>query len=51
MVRFGQPAEFLHRIVSLQRIRALRDLGNAKKGDLGGFIEHEGNLSHEVIVG
>lgn len=28
------------------RIRALRDFGNVKKGDLGGFVEREGNLSH-----
>ncbi|WP_375674422.1 hypothetical protein [Bartonella sp. CL100XZDX] len=32
---------------TLHRIRALRDFGNVEKGDLGGFIEHEGNLSHE----
>lgn len=30
----------------LHRIRALRDFGDVKTGDLGGFIEHEGNLSH-----
>lgn len=29
----------------LHRIRALRDIGTAvKAGDLGGFVEHEGNL-------
>ncbi len=29
------------------RIRALRDFRNVKKGDLGGFIAKEDNLSHE----
>ena len=28
------------------RIRALRDFGEIKKGDLGGFIKKESNLSH-----
>lgn len=31
----------------LYRIKALRDFGNIKKEDLGGFIESESNLSHE----
>ena len=31
----------------LYRIRALRDFGDVKKGDLGGYIEKEENLSHE----
>lgn len=31
----------------LHRIRALKDFNNVKKGDLGGFIEKEENLSHE----
>lgn len=31
---------------TLYRIRALRDFGDVKKGDLGGFIERESNLSH-----
>ena len=32
----------------LYRIRALRDIGSeVKAGDLGGFVEHEGNLSFE----
>ena len=31
----------------LHRIRALRDFGNVKKGDIGGFVESESNLSHE----
>ncbi len=30
----------------LHRIRALRDFGDVKAGDLGGFIEKEENLSH-----
>jgi len=29
------------------RIRALRDFGNVKAGDLGGYIENEKNLSHD----
>ena len=32
---------------TLKRIRAIRDFGNVKKGDLGGYIEKEENLSHE----
>lgn len=31
---------------TLYRIEALRDFGDVKKGDLGGFIEKEENLSH-----
>ena len=30
----------------LHRINALRDFGNVKKGDIGGWIESEDNLSH-----
>lgn len=30
----------------LHRIRAVRDFGNVKKGQLGGWIEFESNLSH-----
>ena len=33
--------------VILHRIKALRDVGNVKAGDLGGWIEKEDNLSHE----
>ncbi|MDD9334284.1 MAG: hypothetical protein PV354_11755, partial [Bartonella sp.] len=33
--------------VTLYRIRALRDFGDVKAGDLGGFIEKEDNLSHD----
>lgn len=29
------------------RIRALRDFGDVRGGDLGGFVEEESNLSHE----
>lgn len=29
------------------RIRALRDFGDVKAGDLGGFVEEESNLSHD----
>ena len=32
---------------TVYRIRALKDFGNVKKGDLGGYIESEDNLSHE----
>lgn len=31
----------------LHRIKALRDFGNVKKGDLGGSIEEEYNLAHD----
>lgn len=33
--------------VTLKRIRTIIDFGNVKKGELGGFIEKEENLSHE----
>ena len=32
---------------TLYRIEALKDFGEIKKGDKGGFIESENNLSHE----
>lgn len=32
---------------TLYRIEALRDFGGVKKGDLGGWIQSEDNLSHE----
>lgn len=32
---------------TLFRIRALRDFGLVKKGDIGGYVESEFNLSHE----
>ena len=31
---------------TLYRIKALRDFGNVKKDELGGYIEKENNLSH-----
>jgi len=31
----------------LFRIKALKDFGNVKKGDIGGYVESEGNLSHD----
>lgn len=33
----------------LYRIKALRDFGNVKKGDVGGFVENENSLSHEGL--
>lgn len=33
--------------VPLHRIRALRSFGDVHQGDLGGWVEHEGNLSHD----
>jgi len=32
---------------TLHRIRALRDFGDVRTGDLGGWVESEHNLSHE----
>ena len=32
---------------TLHRIKAIRDFGNVKNGELGGFIEKEQNLSHK----
>ncbi len=32
---------------TLYRIRALRDFGSVKAGDLGGYVQSEDNLSHE----
>ena len=32
---------------TLHRIRAVRDFGDVKAGDVGGWIEKEENLSHE----
>lgn len=34
-------------IITLYRIRALKNFGEVEAGDLGGFIEKESNLSHE----
>ena len=33
--------------ITLNRIRAIRDFGNVKAGDIGGWIAKEENLSHE----
>lgn len=33
--------------ITLYRIRALKDFSTIKKGDLGGWVEKEGNLSQE----
>ncbi len=33
--------------ITLHRIKAVKDFGNVKAGDLGGWIEKEENLSHE----
>ena len=32
--------------IKLSRIKALRDFGNVKNGELGGYIYSENNLSH-----
>ncbi|HEV2349291.1 MAG TPA: hypothetical protein VG028_05525 [Terriglobia bacterium] len=32
---------------TLFRIRATKDFGFVKKGDLGGYVENEANLSHD----
>lgn len=34
---------------NLRRIRALKDFANVKAGDLGGWIENEGNLSQDGV--
>ena len=36
--------------IKLYRIRALKDFGDVKTGELGGFIENESNLSHEGLA-
>jgi len=41
----GETTMFRGRV--LHRIRALRDFGEVKKGDLGGWIEKQKNLSHK----
>ena len=40
----GETINFMGR--TLHRIKACRDFGSAKAGDIGGFIEKEENLSH-----
>lgn len=42
----GKKYEFTDGIL-FHRIRALKDFGDVKKGDFGGCIESEDNLSHE----
>src|SRR5438132_8371421 len=40
--------EFIENIgKKLYRIRALKNFGDVKAGDLGGYVEQEKNLSHE----
>lgn len=41
----GETKELYGR--TLNRIRAIKDFGNVDKGELGGWIEKEENLSHE----
>lgn len=36
----------IHGVV-VHRIKAIKDFGNVKKGDLGGWAENESNLSQE----
>ena len=36
-----------YEINSNDRVVALRDFGNVKAGDVGGFVESENNLSHD----
>ena len=36
---------------TLYRIQALRDFGDVKEGEFGGWIESEKNLSHEGSMG
>ena len=33
--------------VTVKRIKAVKDFGSTKAGELGGWIENESNLSHE----
>lgn len=35
---------------TLHRIVALRDFGNVRKGDIGGWIEKEDNLSSKLYT-
>lgn len=43
----GETSNNIAEGATLHRIRAVRDFGNVKAGDLGGWIESENNLSHE----
>ena len=42
-----QENKIYYNNVTLYQILALRDFANVKKGNLGGFIENENNLSHD----
>lgn len=33
--------------ITLYRIRALKEFGDVKAGDIGGYVESEDNLSHD----
>lgn len=44
--RLTEETKILENGTVLYRIQALRSFGNVKKGDLGGWIEKEKNLSH-----
>ena len=49
MKKFELTAEFVTNVFGkkLFRIKALVAFGDVEKGELGGFIEKEGNLSHD----
>ena len=52
MEQLGKKYEFTEETIevserTLHRIKAIRDFGYVKAGELGGFIEKEENLSHE----
>ncbi len=48
MKKYGFTDETVERDgVVLHRIVALRGFGDVEKGDLGGFVESEANLSHD----
>lgn len=44
---FTKETKILSGDVILRRIKALHNFGSVKKGDLGGWVENEENLSHE----
>ena len=48
MKKFELTSEFITNVfgVKLFRIRALVEFGNVSKGELGGYVEKEGNLDH-----
>lgn len=41
----GEKSEYDESVIF--RIQALKDFGDVKAGDLGGWVESEDNLSHE----